>query len=809
MNISFTWLKDYIKHDMQPQELADALTSCGLEVEAIEEKESIPGGLKGLVVGEVLESWKHPNADKLTLTKVDLGGGQVNQIVCGAPNVAAGQKVIVAVPGTMVYPLKGEPFEIKKAKIRGESSHGMICAEDEIGLGEGHDGIMVLEAGVPNGTTAADHFNMKSDLMMTIGLTPNRPDAASHIGVARDLSALIMTRQGEKAEVMWPDVSAFSEVAVDPEINIELQSTDVIRYTGVHIANIKVSESPDWLKHRLISVGLNPINNIVDITNFVQYEMGQPLHAFDADKIAGKKVVVRNSKSNEKFVTLDEVERKLDGTELMICDADKGMCIAGVFGGLISGVTASTTNIFMESACFDPTSIRKTSKNHGLKTDASFRYERGTDPNITVTALKRAALLFSEVAGGKVSSSIIDLYPSPIEDFSVSVSLDRMNMLNGIELGESDFEKVMTSLEIKFAKTGSGYELTVPPYRVDVQREADIAEELLRLTGYDNIPVPDQMRMSVPAISKLVPDQIRNKISNHLAANGFSEVMNNSLTRSSLSNKFNEAENNAVIKNPLSKELDILRQNMLFPLLDTAIYNANRKRSDLRLFEKGFCYKFIDGKYVESEKIALLITGDRQIESWMENKENYSIFYLKSIIMNTLCSAGLAEGSISFEPISDQHFQMCMQVKYNGTTLGMLGMVKSSTQKNFDLKGNVWFGEFLMSPIYKKLKKRTVAILEPPKFPEVKRDLSMVLDQKVAYASLESLAFNTEKKILRRVELFDVYQGDKIEAGKKSYALSFYLRDDERTLKDKDIDKVMDKLMSGFEKQLNAIVRKS
>ncbi len=533
MNISYNWLGTYIDHGMDVRELSDVLTSCGLEVEGVQEHESVPGGLKGLVVGEVVEASRHPNADKLTLTKVDVGNGVVNQIVCGAPNVAQGQKVVVALPGTTIHPVNGEPFTIKKAKLRGEVSEGMICAEDEIGLGTDHDGIMVLDPALEPGTMVNSLYEVSSDHVLTIGLTPNRVDAASHIGVARDLSALLRFRQQRSVPVNWPDTPQLKNQDVDPLVTVDISSKDVIRYSGIHLKNVQVNESPDWLRQRLTSIGLKPINNVVDVTNFVLYEMGQPLHAFDASKISGNKVVVRNAEKDEKFVTLDDVERKLDGTELMICDAEKGMCIAGVFGGAGSGVTMETTEVFLESACFDPVSIRKTARKHDLNTDASFRYERGSDPDITIVALERAVSLLSEITGAEVSSALVDIYPEPVPKTTIKVSCERINELNGVELDASSFEGLMGSLGIDCTKgSGSEYELKVPPYRVDVKREADIAEEVLRLIGYDRIPIPENMHMSVPSIGTNLKEDMRDAIARYLVSSGFCEVMNNSLTSS-------------------------------------------------------------------------------------------------------------------------------------------------------------------------------------------------------------------------------------------------------------------------------------
>ncbi len=811
MNISYNWLGSYIDHGMDAFEMAEQLTSCGLEVESVEEYDSVPGGLKGLVIGHVLETWKHPDADKLTVTKVDVGGGQINQIVCGAPNVAKDQFVVVALPGTKIYPVNGESFEIRKAKIRGELSEGMICAEDEIGLGTSHEGIIILTEKVAAGTPANEYFRLESDHILSIGLTPNRADAVSHIGVARDLSALLRTRKDVERKVLWPEINAFAAPEKIPVIDVQVKSKDCVRYSGVHLRNINVSESPDWLKSRLLSVGLHPINNIVDITNFVQYEMGQPLHAFDASKIKGRKVVVRSARKGEKFVTLDEVERELKGSELMICDTDNGMCIAGVFGGLNSGVSSETTEVFLESACFDPVSIRKTSKVHGLKTDASFRFERGTDPDVTIAALKRASLLIAEICGGEVSSSVIDIYTEPVRFHDVKVSLNRINQLNGLNTSPDKFEKILSSLEIKALKESTGiYNLQVPPYRVDVRREADIAEEVIRLTGYDEVPLPERMHMPMPAVAGNSPDKVRRKLLDFLVANGFTEVMNNSLTTSSHSKQVaNNISIPAVIRNPLSKDLDILRTHMLFPMLQTAVYNSNRKRPDLRLVENGFVYSFADGKYSESEKTSILFCGNRYPENWMNDNKGYTPYYIKSVLNSTLHSFGFNVTQLTYTPFQHDLMNTCMQVSVDAKVIGYAGKILTGIVREFDLTGDVWYGELDMSALYKKVLKVSGQIAEPPKYPEVRRDLSLILDKNLEFAQLENMAYQTERKLLRSVNLFDIYEGDRIEKGKKSYAMSFHLRDDEKTLTDKDIEKVMNKLMANFESKLGAIVRKS
>jgi phenylalanyl-tRNA synthetase beta chain len=811
MNISYNWLGTYIDHGMDVRELSDVLTSCGLEVEGVQKHESVPGGLKGLVVGEVVEASRHPNADKLTLTKVDVGNGVVNQIVCGAPNVAQGQKVVVALPGTIIHPMNGEPFTIKKAKLRGEVSEGMICAEDEIGLGTDHDGIMVLDPALEPGTMVNSLYEVSSDHVLTIGLTPNRVDAASHIGVARDLSALMRVREKKMVPVKWPDSVTLPNQEQGPVVTVEVMSDEVIRYSGVHLNNVKVKESPEWLKQRLTTIGLKPINNVVDVTNFVLFEMGQPLHAFDASKISGKKVVVRNAEKGEKFVTLDDVERKLDGTELMICDAEKGMCIAGVFGGVGSGVTMDTTEVFLESACFDPVSIRKTSKRHDLKTDASFRYERGSDPDITITALKRAASLLMEIADAEVSSSVIDIYPVPVEQSRIGVSCDRINSLNGVELDPDSFEGLMEALEISFIKDAdNSYELKVPPYRVDVKREADIAEEVLRLIGYDQIPVPDNVHMSLPSMDANVRETVRNSMSQYLVSCGYTEVMNNSLTGSLVTDlEVPELSRAAAIRNPLSKELDILRTNMLFPMLGTAGYNINRKRPDLRIFEQGFIYSFSNENYEETEKFSVLLTGDRYSENWMGKKGGYDPYYLKSVVSNMLSSAGVNVSDIEFEGAEGEFTDLTVGFMSGKTSVGKLGKVKPTVLSAFDIKGDVWYAEIDLSAVYNICGSGGRAIEEPPKYPMVKRDLSMILDKEITFDQMRKLAFDTERKFLIKVDLFDVYEGKNIGDGKKSYAVSFYLLDREQTMNDKVIDKVMSRIIAAYESKLGAAIRKS
>ncbi len=812
MNISYNWLKQYIDFEHSPEAISVLLTGCGLEVEGITPFESVKGGLKGLVVGEVIETSRHPNADRLTVTRVSLGNGLISQIVCGAPNVAPGQKVVVAVPGTMIYPLKGEPFEIKNSKIRGEVSEGMICAEDEVGLGNSHEGIMVLGADAVPGSPAVNYFTVENDYTLSIGLTPNRPDAASHIGVARDIRAVLNTQAMHKSNnevaVKWPDVSSFTFPDVPPAVKVKIESEAATRYSGVHIKSITVTSSPEWLQNRLKSIGLKPINNVVDITNFVLYEMGQPLHAFDASKIEGGEVIVKRLAPGTIFKTLDGIDRKLEGSELMICDTKGGMCIAGVFGGLGSGVTEATTEIFLESACFNAVSVRKTSKLHGLKTDASFRFERGTDPNITLTALKRAALMICEIAGGKVSSEIVDIYPHPVSDWKIEFSASAFTKLTGVSLSEKELVSILDWLEIKVVSGSNGiFQLEIPPYRVDVMREADVIEEVLRIYGYDNIPLPAKMNTNLPNSVNVKLEKVRNETSAYLVANGYFEVMSNSLYRSSAFGS--DVTHLAKIKNPLSQDLDVMRGNMLFPLLDIVLYNRNRRRSDLRLFEFGKTYLKHENGYSETNHLSVLVSGYRNNLHWQVQRGEYTLFYLKSIVENCMTASGVHSGAVRWEPAENNFTDMSMVLKAGKKEIALIGMVKHDVLKSFDLDGAIWYADINLDQVEKIINQSPVKISEPPKFPEVRRDLSMLLDKSVQYRQLETIAFETERKILRDVNLFDIFEGEKIGHDKKSYALSFLLRDDEKTLTDKEIDKVMDKLMESFEKKLGAVIRKS
>lgn len=806
MNISYRWLQQYIDFEHSPEDLGVLLTGCGLEVESIDPFESVKGGLKGLVVGEVLEAGRHPNADRLTVCKVNVGDGDPRQIVCGAPNVAAGQKVIVALPGTLLHPRKGDPFEIKKSKIRGEESHGMICAEDEIGLGESHEGILVLDTNAVPGAALVDYFKIENDYTISIGLTPNRPDAASHLGVARDLRAVLNTAGEKELQLQWPDLSAFTTPATEPLIKVRIEDEACYRYSGLHIENISVAPSPEWLQNRLKAIGLSPINNVVDITNFVLYEYGQPLHAFDASKIAGGEIMVKRLTPGTLFKTLDEIERKLNGSEMMICDTGGGLAIAGVFGGATSGVTGSTTSVFLESAYFDPVSVRKTSKLHGLKTDASFRFERGTDPEMTLPALKRAAMLICEIAGGTITSKVTDVYPKPAVPSCVSYHIPRFEQLTGVKISNETLKKILGWLDIKIeSESDQTLQLTIPPYRVDVTREADVTEEILRIVGFDRIPLPAKMQSSLPMPALVPLEKTRRDMASRLTANGFTEIMCNSIYRSSVYESFNVEP--ARIKNPLSRDLDILRPDMLHPMLDTALYNFNRQRNDLRFFEYGKTYHKTNDGYHEENHLSLLLTGKTNPPHWSQAPDGYTIYFIRSVIENLMVAARVDGKRMKWENTTDDFLSPALSLLSGKKEVARIGMVRKKLLKQFDLSGTLWHADLHLDVVASLIRHGALKISEPPRFPEVLRDLSMVLDRSVQYRSLEELAYETERKLLQNVNLFDVYEGEKIGEGKKSYALSFTLRDDERTLTDKDIERVMSKLMDAFEKKLGAVVR--
>lgn len=816
MKISYSWLKDYIQLEQTPQEICDILTQTGLEVAGLEEVETVKGGLQGLVIGEVMTCKAHPNSDHLSLTTVNIGTDEELPIVCGAPNVAAGQKVVVATVGTTLYDGDQE-FKIKRSKIRGEVSMGMICAEDEIGLGEDHEGIMVLDENAKIGTQAKHYFKIESDWVIEIDLTPNRIDGASHIGVARDLAAFLS--KNKKTEYTKPDVSNFKVDNRDFKIPVEVENHDACpRYAGVTVTGVTVKESPDWLKNRLKMIGLSAINNIVDITNYVLFETGQPLHAFDGDEIKGEKVVVKTLDKGTKFATLDEEERELHEDDLMICNEVDGMCIAGVFGGINSGVKETTKKVFLESAYFDPVYIRKTARRHGLSTDASFRFERGIDPNNTIYALKRAALLIKEIAGGTISSDIVDIYPNPIKDFNVELTYSNVNHLIGKDLGEEMIRNILESLEIKIVEeTEKGLKLSVPAYRVDVKREADVIEEILRIYGYNNVEIPSQVNASLQTAEKPSPDDIKNLVAEMLSSNGFNEIWSNSLTKASYYEGLRQlkAEQTVMILNPLSTDLNGMRQTLLFGGLETIAYNANRQSKNLRLYEFGNCY-FYKGtalkdqpanNYWEENHLALFLSGKKELANWTSNEEDTSFYGLKSYAENILKKLGLFDQKLQIIDSDYELFADGLSYSYNNKIVLELGIVDSKILKKFEIEIPVFYADFNWDNVFQAHKKHKVIFNELAKFPSVRRDLALLIDKQVKFGQLKQLAFKTEKQLLREIDLFDVYEGKGIPENKKSYAISFILRDDNKTLNDKQIDKAMQRLITAFERELKAELR--
>ena len=808
MKISYNWLKQFLQIDWEASKTGELLTDLGLEVEGIETKESIKGALKGIVVGEVLTCIQHPNADRLKITTVALGTEGSVQIVCGAPNVAVGQKVPVATIGAILYDKQGEGFKIKKGKIRGEESFGMICAEDELGLGAGHDGIMVLDASLKVGISVAEVFNIEVDEVFEIGLTPNRSDAMSHFGVARDLRAGLMQRD-INLELISPSVSDFHVDERTLRFDVEVDKKEqALRYCGISITDVTVKDSPEWIQNKLKAIGITPKNNIVDITNYVLHELGQPLHAFDAQQIKGNKILVKTLKEGTTFTTLDNIERTLSSEDIMICDADSSpLCIAGVFGGSASGVTEHTASIFLESAYFNPVSVRKTAKRHALNTDASFRFERGIDINLTKYALKRAALLIEEYAGGKMGSDISDFYPEKIEDYQVFFSYDNAYRLIGQEIPKETIKKILASLEIKInSETEGGLGLTIPSYRTDVQREADIIEEILRVYGYNNIEFSHKLNTSISFDSNK-DTKVESTISNQLTSLGFNETMANSLTKAAygaLSENINEEANVAML-NPLSNDLKVLRQSMLFSGLESVSYNINRKNNSLKFYEFGKTYHQFNEKYQEDKHLTLFLTGSRTGESWSNEERIVDFFYLKGIVNNILGRLGV--GVLKSSPTKQDLFSEGITLSLGKMKLVDFGVVKGSLLKEFGIKQNVLFADFNWDTILKLTGNTNVKVVDLPKFPSVKRDLALLLDAKIEFKEIYNLAFQSEKLLLKEVDLFDVYEGDKLPDGKKSYAVSFLIQDESKTLTDKQIDKVMQKLQQTFEKNLQAILR--
>ena len=806
MKISYNWLKQFIKIDWKSEETAALLTDLGLEVEIVEKYQSVKGGLEGVLVGHVLTCIQHPDADRLKITTVDLGNGLPVQIVCGASNVAAGQKVPVATIGTTLYDKEGVAFSIKKGKIRGQESHGMICAEDELGLGEGHDGIMILDDSLVPGTPAATVFKIENDEVFEIGLTPNRADAMSHLGTARDLRAG-MLQSGANVELITPSVSSFRVDKRTLKIDIDVKEPKLApRYCGITISGIEVKPSPDWLQNRLKAIGLNPKNNIVDVTNYVMHELGQPLHAFDAAKINGK-IVVQTLPAGTKFTTLDDVERTLHEEDLMICDEKGPLCIAGVFGGKKSGVSKSTNSIFLESAYFNPVSVRKSAKRHQLNTDASFRFERGIDPTITEYALKRAALLIQEVAGGEITSDLINVYPKKIEDFNVFLNFNNVDKIIGEKLPKDIIKKILVSLDIKVnSVSDAGLGLTIPSYRVDVQREIDVIEEILRVYGYNNISFSKKLNASVFNAPRNEDYKIQNTIASQLNSQGFHEMMANSLTTASyvqLSEQLND-DYNITILNPLSADLSTMRQSLLFSGLEAVSYNINRKNADLKLFEFGKTYHNYLAGYEEKKHMSLFLTGNRNQESWTSVQKMSNFFLFKGYVYGILSRLGI-ENTQNI-PVTLDVFSEGIAIKFDNETIVELGVIKKSILKHFGIKQEVLYADFDWDLILKKTSTK-IKYAEIPKYPEVRRDLALLLDQNITYESIYKIARQTEKTLLKNINLFDVYEGQNLPEGKKSYALSFTIQDNSKTLTDAQIDKIMGKLQKNFETELGAVLR--
>ena len=820
MNISYNWLKEYVSFDLTPAEVAEALTSIGLEVGGVEEVQSIKGGLEGIVIGEVLTCEPHPNSDHMHITTVNLGSGDPVQIVCGAPNVAAGQKVVVATLGTKLYD-GDECFTIKKSKLRGVESLGMICAEDEVGLGTSHDGIMVLPADAVPGTPAKDYFNIKSDYVLEVDITPNRADACSHYGVARDLYAYLV-QAGKATSLTRPSDDAFCVDNQDLPIAIEVADTTAcLRYASVTVKGVTVKESPAWLQDKLRLIGLRPINNVVDVTNYILHAYGQPLHCFDADKIKGGKVIVKTMPQDTPFVTLDGVERKLDAHDLMICNAEEPMCMAGVFGGLDSGSTETTKNVFLESAYFNPTVVRKTARRHGLNTDSSFRFERGIDPNSVIYCLKQAAMLIKELAGGTISMDIKDLYPHPIADFTVDLNYQYVHDLVGKTIPVETIKRIVTSLEMKIlSETSEGITLQVPAYRVDVQRPCDVVEDILRIYGYNNVEIPTTLKSSLTVKGEVDQWQkMQNLISEQLVGCGFNEILNNSLTKSAYYDGLETypSQHLVMLMNPLSSDLNCMRQTLLFGGLESIRHNVNRKCADLKFFEFGNCYYYHADKknpekplaaYSENNHLALWVTGKRVSNSWAHPEENSSVYELKAYVLNIFTRLGLNLGSVVFGNLSNDIYSVAVTVQTRGgKLLATYGVLTKKLQKAFDLDDEVYYAEINWHELMKAVKNVKVSYTEISKYPAVKRDLALLLDKSVQFAEVEKIAYDTERKLLKAVELFDVYEGKNLEPGKKSYAVSFLLQDEHATLNDKQIDKIMQKLIANLENKLGAKLR--
>ena len=813
MKISYNWLKDYLDIDLNPNEVSEILTDIGLEVEGLEEIETVKGGLNGLVIGEVTECAKHPDADKLSVTKVDVGTGKLLNIVCGAPNVAKGQKVVVATIGTTLYN-GDDSFTIKKTKLRGELSGGMICAEDEIGLGTSHDGIMVLDNNAKVGSLAKDYFNVQNEVVFEIGLTPNRIDSASHFGVARDLAAFLNLKK--KVDLKKPDVSSFKAGNNSNQFKVEIRNSDLCpRYSGLYIKGIEVKSSPEWLQIKLRSIGLNPINNIVDITNFILHEIGQPMHAFDADILDGQKIIVKILDQKSKFTTLDGEEHEIETSDLMICDSNKAVALAGIFGGLESGVTENTKNIFLESAYFNPVTVRKTAKRLGISTDSSFRFERGTDPDNTVYAIKRAATLIKELAGGEIVSEIIDNYPQKIEKKQIAVSFKNIDRLIGKKIEKTLIIKILQNLEIEILEEDKDeLRLSVPLYRVDVTREADIIEEILRIYGYNNVEIPDHVNSTLTYTPHPDFEKYTNQIADFLSNIGFTEIMCNSISKSAYYEGIETFSSEKLVKivNPLSSDLNCMRQNLLFGGLESIVHNINRQNPNLRMYEFGNCYYFdhknnntpLD-KYSEEKHLAVFICGKITEQSWQDKEKDVTFFELKKYV--ELIFSKLALNGVKYSEIKNDIFSYGLECSRGKEVYGSFGLLNKTIVKLCDIKVSVFYAEFNWDLIVNAIMNNTVTFKELPKYPEVRRDLALLLDKSVTFDKIQKIAKNTERKLLKQINLFDIFEDEKIGKDKKSYAVSFTLQDKNSTLTDNQIDGIMNKLIKAFEKELNAVIR--
>jgi phenylalanyl-tRNA synthetase beta chain len=835
MNVSYNWLKEYVDFDLTAQQVCDALTSAGLEVDAMEEVQTIKGGLQGIVVGEVLTCEPHPNSDHMHVTTVNVGSGEALQIVCGAPNVAAGQKVMVATLGTKLYD-GDECFTIKKSKLRGVDSVGMICAEDEIGVGTDHSGIIVLPADAVVGTPAADYYNIKSDYVIEIDITPNRADACSHYGVARDLYAWLV-QNGYQTTLHRPSCEGFKVDSHDLDIAVEVQNEEACpRYAAVSIKNCEVKESPDWLQNKLRVIGLRPINNIVDITNYIMFAYGQPLHCFDADMIKGNRIVVRTMPEGTPFVTLDGVEHKLSERDLAICNAEEPMCIAGVFGGKGSGTYETTKNVVLESAYFNPTWIRKSARRHGLSTDASFRFERGIDPNGQIYAIKQAAMLCKELAGGEIAMEIKDIYPHPMADFDVNLEYKYVHDLVGKEIPVDTIKSIVTSLEMKIVnETPGGLSLKVPAYRVDVQRPCDVVEDILRIYGYNNVEIPTTLNSSLSVKGEVDKShRLQNLVSEQLVGNGFNEILNNSLTKAAYYDELQSYPSSRLVRllNPLSADLNVMRETLLFGGLESIAHNANRKNFDLRFFEFGNTYRFFEEKrspdiipgvskstepnvikhvldaYSEDYHLGLWISGKRVRDSWAHPDEDSSVYELKAYVLNIFARLGVQMGSLIFADGKNDIFSRSLEIQNRGgKVLATLGIVSAKLQQAFDIDAEVYFADLNWTLLMKAIRNRTITYAEISKFPAVSRDLALLVDKNVEFGQIEKIAYDTERKLLKRVKLFDVYEGKNLEPGKKSYAVNFLIQDEQKTLNDKQIDAIMSKIVANLTQQLNAKLR--